>query len=81
MMTMPQIMETLKCARHSARRVVDRHNIEKIQATSKNGKKYLYKITPDELIKIKTDENEQRSKTSTQEQQDAALKNLLMLMG
>jgi hypothetical protein len=79
MMTMPQIMETLKCARHSARLIVARNNIKTVETFTSNGRKYLYDITPEQLLKMR--EAEKKDPQAILAQQDAALKQLSILMG
>ena len=52
MMTMYEIVETLKCNRQTALTLLRNAKIEPVRLTTRNGKKHAYKITPERLLEI-----------------------------
>lgn len=74
MMTMAEITKALGCGRAAAPNRLKAAGIERIRVASSNGVRYLYKVTPEELLEIKN----ARKPTGEEiiEQQEAALKML-----
>lgn len=71
MMTMNQITDTLRCNRMTATNMLEKAGVQKVVMSFKHGKKHFWRVTTEQLIQIRA--NQQKDPQKIAMQQAAAL--------